>query len=57
MYPFYVDGKKIFSFSYKPGMEDVIKDSDTNRWYQVTKVEPGRGRKIYGRRTINPMTY
>lgn len=55
MYPFYVDGKKIFSFSYKPSINDVIKDDETNHWYLVTKVEKGRGRKIYGRSTVNPM--
>jgi hypothetical protein len=55
MYPFYVNGEKIFSFSYKPSKNDIIRDDETNRWYRVTDVEEGRGRKIYGHATANPM--
>jgi hypothetical protein len=55
MYPFYVDGKRLFSFSYKPSKNDVVKDDETNRWYLVTNVEEGRGRKIIGRPTVNPL--
>jgi len=57
MYPFFVDGKKIFSFSYKPNKGDVIRDDETNRWYRITDVEAGRGRKVYGRSTANPTNY
>lgn len=57
MYPFYVDGKKVFSFSYKPSKNDVIKDDKTNHFYLVTDVESGRGRKVFGRSTINPQDY
>lgn len=53
MYPFYVDGKKVFPFSYKPSEGDVVKDDDTGKWYEVEKVEQGRGRKVYGRETCN----
>ena len=57
MYPFYVDKKKIFSFSYKPDKDDVIRHDDTNRWYKVTGVEAGRGRKVRGRVTVDPMIH
>lgn len=52
MYPFYVNGKKVFSFSYKPCKGDIIKDDDMDKWYKVIDVEEGRGRKIYGRPLI-----
>ncbi|HFK1757080.1 hypothetical protein [Bacillus wiedmannii] len=52
MYPFYVDGEKVFSFSYKPS-KGVVKDDDTGKWYEITVVEQGRGRKVYGKETIN----
>ncbi|MFJ7030608.1 hypothetical protein ACIQUE_06345 [Bacillus cereus] len=52
MYPFYVDGEKVFSFSYKPS-KGVVKDDDTGKWYEITKVEQGRGRKVYGKETCN----
>ncbi|MFY0516285.1 RNA-binding S4 domain-containing protein [Lysinibacillus sp. UGB7] len=54
MYPFYVNGKKVFSFSYKPQKGDVIKYDETGQWFEVTAVENGRGRKVYGRYTIEP---
>ena len=54
MYPFYVNGKKVFSFSYKPDKDDVVKHDETGRWYRVTEVEEGRGRKVKGRVTIEP---
>lgn len=52
MYPFYVDGEKVFSFSYKPS-KGVVKDDDTGKWYEITEVEQGRRRKVYGKETIN----
>lgn len=52
MYPFYVNGKRVFSFSYKPS-EGVVKDDDTDKWYEITKAPKGRSRKVYGRRTVN----
>lgn len=52
MFPFYVDGKKIFSFSYKP-KKGVVKDDDTGKWYEILKVNEGRGRKVYGQETCN----
>ena len=53
MYPFYVDDKKVFSFSYKPRKNGVIKDDDTGIWYEITKVSEGKGRKVYGKVTSN----
>ncbi|MEK4024455.1 hypothetical protein [Sporosarcina sp. FSL W7-1283] len=52
MYPFFVDGERIFSFSYKPS-KGVVKDDDTGKWYEITKAPEGRNRKVYGKRTIN----
>ncbi|MGG2091287.1 hypothetical protein AB1283_00790 [Bacillus sp. S13(2024)] len=49
MYPFYVDEKKVFSFSYKPNKCGVVKDDDTGKWYEIKEVEQGRGRKVYGK--------
>lgn len=54
MYPFYVNGEKVFSFSYKPDIGDEVKYDETGDWFEVINVEKGRGRKIYGRRTIEP---
>ncbi|MEK4500637.1 hypothetical protein [Bacillus sp. FSL R12-0069] len=53
MYPFYVEGEKVFSFSYKPSKGGVVKDDDTGKWYEIEEVEQGRGRKVYGRETCN----
>lgn len=53
MYPFFVDGKKVFDFSYKPRKNGVVRDDETGQWYEVTGTPEGRGRKIYGRKTIN----
>lgn len=53
MYPFYVDGNKVFSFSYKPRKGGVVKDDDTEKWYEILKVNEGRGRKVYGKETYN----
>lgn len=53
MYPFYVRGKKVFSFSYKPSKGGVVRDDDTGKWYEIEKVEEGRGRKVYGKETVN----
>lgn len=53
MYPFYVDGEKVFSFSYKPRKGGVVKDDDTGKWYEIKEVEQGRGRKVYGKETYN----
>ncbi|PER78693.1 hypothetical protein [Bacillus cereus] len=52
MYPFYVDGEKVFSFSYNQS-KGVVKDDDAGNWYKITEVEQGRGRKVYGKETIN----
>lgn len=54
MYPFYVDGTRVFSFSYKPSVNDVIRDDDTENWYIVETVPVGRDRTVYGRKTTNP---
>lgn len=54
MYPFYVKGEKVFSFGYKPDKGDVVKYDETGEWFEVTEVENGRKRKVYGRRTIEP---
>lgn len=53
MYPFYVKDKKVFSFSYKPTKGGVVKDDDTGQWYEILKVEEGRGRKVFGKETVN----
>lgn len=53
MYPFYVDNKKVFSFSYKPDRGDIVRDDDTNKWYEVLEIEEGKGRKVYGKSTYN----
>lgn len=53
MYPFFVKDKKVFSFSYKPTKGEVVKDDDTGKWYEILKVDEGRGRKVYGKETIN----
>lgn len=53
MYPFYVDGNKVFSFSYKPRKGGVVRDDDTGKWYEILKVDDGRGRKVYGKETYN----
>ncbi|MBG9840806.1 MULTISPECIES: hypothetical protein [Bacillus cereus group] len=53
MYPFYVEGEKVFSFSYKPSKGGVVKDDDTGKWYVIKEVEQGRGRKVYGKETSN----
>lgn len=50
MYPFYADGKRVFSFSYKPS-KGVVRDDDTGKWYEILKVDEGRGRKVYGKKT------
>ncbi|MFK3938919.1 hypothetical protein ACI2JA_15575 [Alkalihalobacillus sp. NPDC078783] len=53
MYPFYVNDEKIFSFSYMPRKGGVVKDDDTGKWYEITGVDEGRGRKITGKSTFN----
>lgn len=53
MYPFYVKGERIFSFSYKPRKGGVVRDDDTGKWYKILGVDEGKGRKIYGRQTCN----
>lgn len=53
MYPFYVNGEKIFSFRYRPRRGSVVKDDDTGRWYEITHVPYGRERTILGKRTSN----
>lgn len=53
MYPFYVDGSKLFSFSYKPRKNGVVRDDDTGKWYEITETPKGRERKVTGRETIN----
>lgn len=52
MYPFYVKGKRVFSFSYKT-KKGVVKDDDTGKWYEITDIEEGRGRKVFGEETAN----
>ncbi|WP_274310479.1 hypothetical protein [Solibacillus daqui] len=52
MYPFFVNGVKVFSFGYKPSKGDVIKYDKTGRWFEVIEVESDRGRKVNGRVTI-----
>ncbi|MDQ0268687.1 hypothetical protein J2S17_000556 [Cytobacillus purgationiresistens] len=44
--------KRKFSFSYKPS-KGVVKDDDTGKWYEITKVPEGRNRKVYGKETVN----
>ena len=53
MYPFFVEDKKVFSFSYKPRKGGVVRDDDTGKWYEILKVDGGRGRKVYGKETVN----
>lgn len=53
MYPFFVKGEKVFSFSYKPSKGGFVKDDDTGKWYEILTVDTGRGRKVYGKETIN----
>jgi hypothetical protein len=43
--------KKVMLLSYKPNINDLIKDDENNKWYKVLKIE---GRKVLSRRTINP---
>lgn len=52
MYPFYVNGERVFSFSYKPG-HGVVKDDDTGKWYEITKPPEGRNRKVFGKETVS----
>ncbi|WP_242466400.1 hypothetical protein [Bacillus thuringiensis] len=51
MYPFYVDGEKVFSFSYKPS-KGVVKDDDTGKWYEITKSSKGVGAKFTGKKLL-----
>lgn len=53
MYPFYVNGKRIFSFSYKPRKNGVVRDDDTGKWHEITDAPAGKGRKIHGKETVN----
>lgn len=53
MYPFYMNGERIFSFSYKPKVNDVVRDDDTGKWYEILKVDEGHGRNIYGKETYS----
>jgi hypothetical protein len=53
MYPFYVNDKRVFSFSYKPRKGGVVKDDDTGKWYEILRVDEGRGRKAYGKKTVS----
>ena len=53
MYPFYVGNKKIFSFSYKPNKGVFVRDDETGKWYEIEKVDEGKGRKVYGKETVN----
>ena len=52
MYPFYVNNKKIFSFSYKPEIGDVIKEDVSGKWYKILSVGEKRSRKVYGKETF-----
>ena len=52
MYPFYVNGERVFSFSYKPSY-GVVKDDDTGEWYEITEPPKGRNRKVYGKETVS----
>jgi hypothetical protein len=54
MYGLYVDDKKVMGLSYKPELDDVIKDDDTGKWYKVLRI---KGRKAYARPTIDPRMY
>jgi hypothetical protein len=49
MFPMYVKEERVMVLSYKPKIDDVIKDDATNKWYRVLKIE---GRKVQARRTI-----
>jgi hypothetical protein len=49
MFPMYVKEERVMVLSYKPKIDDVIKDDTTNKWYKVLKIE---GRKVQARRTI-----
>ena len=53
MFPFFVKGEKMFSFSYKPRKGGAVKDDDTGKWYEIQKVDESRGRKVYGKETVN----
>lgn len=51
MFPMYVDKERVMVLSYKPSINDIIRDCDTHKWYKVLKIE---GRKVQSRRTIDP---
>lgn len=51
MYPFYVNGQKLFSFKNRPRRGGVVKDDETGQWYEITHVPYGRERTILGKKT------
>ncbi|MCM3443982.1 hypothetical protein [Metabacillus halosaccharovorans] len=51
MFPMFVGDKRVMVLSYKPTVNDLIRDDDTYKWYKVLKID---GRKVYSRRTIDP---
>lgn len=54
LFPLFENNKRVMVLSYKPDINDVIRDDDTDRWYRVTKIE---GRKIQARLTVDPRKY
>ncbi|MFA4132559.1 MULTISPECIES: hypothetical protein [unclassified Brevibacillus] len=51
MFPMFVDGKRVMVLSYKPKIEDTIKDDATDRWYRVQQIV---GRKVQARNASDP---
>ncbi|MEP9408606.1 hypothetical protein ABKP09_20005 [Peribacillus frigoritolerans] len=49
MFPMYVNKERVMVLSYKPKIDDVIKDDKTSKWYKVLKVE---GRTVQARKTM-----
>nr|WP_173026371.1 hypothetical protein [Aeromonas sp. Ne-1] len=51
LFPMFVGEKRVMVLSYKPSVNDLIRDDGGYKWYKVLKIE---GRKVYSRRTLNP---
>lgn len=54
MFPLFADNERVMVLSYKPDINDVIRDDETDKWYRVNKIE---GRKVQASRTIDPRKY
>jgi len=51
MFPMFIGEKRVMVLSYKPSINDLIRDDNSHKWYKVLKIE---GRKVYSRRTLDP---